>query len=558
MKKNFQITDTIVCVLIVCIGMALYIKTAFFGFTYTDDTHLIVVNNDVLKDFANLPRLFTQDVFISYSNTNLYFRPLLNLSFMVDAHYAGIEPGLYHLTNVILHIICSLLVFHFFRTFNYSTLFAGFFALVFTVHPLITSAVAWIPGRNDTLFALFIIPSFLGFKKYAETLSMKAIIFSALFLFLALLTKETAIVLPFLCLMYLRMMCREQFTLKTLSKPILCWLAVIGSWWLLRSNVVRESAVVQMQNNFSDSFAQNIPAFLIYLGKALFPFDLSVFPDIADYQMWWGIASLIVFGLLYLLIRTTDSSRFTFGIAWFLVFLVPGMITGNIFWEHRAYVPLIGLLFAVSVPVQLKLVGSVRLKIAVACVAIVILFMLSFKYGESFRDRKSYTTNAMTMSPSLDDSYIAMAGNLVDHFDYMKAEEVINLGLKKNKNMRSVYKMLGDIHWFFGDTAKAFDAYRKSIIVDPLNLYAYINYGKFCLDVGRVDQTEILWKRTVEINPEFLLGYYYLANFYLHEKNEPMIALHYAEEIQKHGAEIMPELLKDIRSHPQFKQNNQQ
>ena len=67
--------------------------------------------------------------------------------------------------------------------------------------------------------------------------------------------------------------------------------------------------------------------------------------------------------------------------------------------EHRAYVPLLGLLFAVSLPVRFKLMDSAGIRGAIVVLAVVILFFgLSFQHIDHFRDRESYVTNAMVPS----------------------------------------------------------------------------------------------------------------------------------------------------------------
>jgi hypothetical protein len=80
----------------------------------------------------------------------------MNLLFMFEAQVAKDNPLLYHITNILLHIGCSLLVYTLFQQLRFSKMLSALAALVFCVHPLHTSAVAWIPGRNDTLLTLFL------------------------------------------------------------------------------------------------------------------------------------------------------------------------------------------------------------------------------------------------------------------------------------------------------------------------------------------------------------------------------------------------------------------
>ena len=109
-----------------------------------------------------------------------------------------------------------------------------------------------------------------------------------------------------------------------------------------------------------------------------------------------------------------------------------------------------------------------------------------------------------------------------------------------------VHRQLADIYAQRGEYFQAKEEYEKSLKIEPLHLYTYINYGKLCLQTGAYDQAAQLWKTSVAINPEFILGYYYLANYYTHTKIDPDSAMIFVREIQNHGSVVMPELLEAI------------
>jgi hypothetical protein len=85
-----------------------YGQTLAFDFTYFDDDRLVLADQAFLREPANVRRAFPRDVFRSVSPT---CRPLLTLSFMVDAQAGGGAPFVYHLTNVVLHALATLAVF---------------------------------------------------------------------------------------------------------------------------------------------------------------------------------------------------------------------------------------------------------------------------------------------------------------------------------------------------------------------------------------------------------------------------------------------------------------
>ena len=65
----------------------LYAKSTLFGYTFLDDNVLILKNYDFLKEMTNIIPAFFQKVFAkSYLP---YYRPLLTVSFILDAQIGG-------------------------------------------------------------------------------------------------------------------------------------------------------------------------------------------------------------------------------------------------------------------------------------------------------------------------------------------------------------------------------------------------------------------------------------------------------------------------------------
>ena len=146
---------------IAVVGFLLYARTVLFKFVYLDDNSLILDNFFFIRRLSNIAAAFRNDVFISSSFADAYYRPLLTTSFILDAQLSGQSPVLYHLSNIIYHIIASMLVYKLFKTLKIKKDTSLILALVFVVHPVLTQAVAWIPGRNDSLLTIFFISSFL-------------------------------------------------------------------------------------------------------------------------------------------------------------------------------------------------------------------------------------------------------------------------------------------------------------------------------------------------------------------------------------------------------------
>ena len=553
------IRDRHIYLLIVLVALIVYGSSVVYQYTYSDDTQLLVVNQEFLSNLANIPKLFTTDVFISVTNPQIFYRPFLNLIFMFELQVSKDSPVIFHITNIVIHIGCSLLLFVVFKQLKVSQSIAAMAALLFCAHPLNTSAVVWIPGRNDTLLTLIILASFSMLLRALDTKRLMPLAGHFVLFFLALLTKESAVALPILCGAYIFFVRKERVSRTTTWVVILVYAILFATWFGLRNMVTRSFSVNESLVSLGVGWIQNSPAFILYLGKVLLPFNLSIYPNLADHSLILGYVSIALFVTAYFLRRPQSMRGIVWGLGWFFLFLAPTFISGIIFHEHRAYSAFVGLLFAAT---QLPLVQSVDLskyKHVLGLMTLVALYsVLSMVHSEQFQNRTAYATTAFMKDPSIDASYTSLAGLFLDEGNDDEAERILQSAIARNPNMKVVHRMLGDVYADRHQYALAAREYETAIRLDPLQLYNYVNYGKMCLTAGRPDDAGRLWKRSVMINPEFLLGYYYLANFYIHVKNDPDSAMLYAKEIQNRGVAVLPELLRAIQDNPLYGKRKQQ
>ena len=151
------------------VPLALYARVVTFDYVQADDTDLIRGNISFLQNLRNLPDAFARsyfDVEGQPSGRKTYYRPLVIVSFMVDAQVRGANPRVYHVTNVVIHIASVMLLSMLLRRLGSPDMPALALALLFAVHPANVQAVAWIPGRNDTLMAALALVSIMAFLHY--------------------------------------------------------------------------------------------------------------------------------------------------------------------------------------------------------------------------------------------------------------------------------------------------------------------------------------------------------------------------------------------------------
>ena len=219
---------------------------------------------------------------------------------------------------------------------------------------------------------------------------------------------------------------------------------------------------------------------------------------------------------------------------------------------------MVGLLFVFAQLPVIQKVNFERPAHVLGLVGILALFgVIAMFHSEHFRNRTAYATNAFLSSPSIDESYSSLAGLYLDERNYAAAERILLMGIDRKPRMKLVHRMLGDVYAKRHEYALARNEYETSIRLEPLQVYTYINYGNMCLEANRPDDAARLWKRAVFLNPDFLLGYEYLANFYIYTKKDPDSAMIYARQIQQQGVTVLPELLHDIQQNPMYGKRKQ-
>jgi hypothetical protein len=123
----------------------------------------------------------------SWAFSTKYFglwNPLVWLSFMFDYQLFGFIAGGYHLTNLILHILSTLLLFWLFNRMTGAIWKSAFVAGLFALHPLHVESVAWIAERKDVLSAFFWMLTLCLYVHYTEKPAIKKIPTCSFFLYL--------------------------------------------------------------------------------------------------------------------------------------------------------------------------------------------------------------------------------------------------------------------------------------------------------------------------------------------------------------------------------------
>jgi len=189
-------------VILSCICLFIYAGYLNNGFVFDDK--ILVEENPLIKSGRLLPNVFKSGIYDYWSGIQPYdrmYRPLQMLSYYLDYNLWGLNPAGFHLSNILLHLFNSILVFYFLALlFNYRLL-AVSGSVLFLVHPVHISSVAYISARGDLLSAFFILACCVLFLKFLGSKNYLLYFLSIFAATLAFLSRENALlVIIFLAL----------------------------------------------------------------------------------------------------------------------------------------------------------------------------------------------------------------------------------------------------------------------------------------------------------------------------------------------------------------------
>ena len=148
-----------------------------------------LMENPLLKDFS-LAKLFTLFWMGNY-------HPLTMLLYTIGFKLVGAHGFLFHLVNLLLHLVNVYLVFRITEKLVKNNLFvAALTALLFGIHPMHIESVAWIAELKDVLYATFFLLSLNTYLLYLKKGGTGRYVAALLFFLLSLLSKGQAVVLP--------------------------------------------------------------------------------------------------------------------------------------------------------------------------------------------------------------------------------------------------------------------------------------------------------------------------------------------------------------------------
>lgn len=498
------------------------------GFIWDDDDY--VTANKTLRDVGGL-----KDIWMSPQSTPQYY-PLVHTGFWIEYQLWGLDATGYHVTNILLHALGSVLLWRLLRWLAVpgAWLAAGLFAL----HPVHVESVAWITERKNVLSGVFYLAAALAYLKWADAKTggrqrPSAYVGALLFFICAMLSKTVTVSLPAaLLLVAWWRQGRDGSPVKAEESPARWWIArilplvpffIIGlgfstlTVWLEKHHVGAKGAEWDLSLIERCLIAGR--ALWFYVGKLIWPAELCFnYPRWEiDVGVWWQYLFPLTFAMLVILLwvwRKRVGRGPLVAILFFAGSLFPALGFFDVYpmrysfvADHFQYLASIGVLVLVAVAItnigsRLAAGGWRPASQGLSAVVLMCLALGSWKQCGIYRGLEVLWIDTFNKNPA---SWMAFnnLGQLYLHENRLEAAiPLFERAIFHNPKDLSASNNLGVTLGKLGRDEEARECYRKAIETDPLDPQAYHNLGVSMAKKGQLEEAIGYYRKALDINPK--------------------------------------------------------
>jgi len=496
------------------VTLVVYLPSLKNGWTNWDDNGY-VIENDLVKTLDLKTHFTTFQVMGNY-------HPLTTWSLALDYSRYGLDAYGYHLTNLLIHLGSTMLLFWFLSMLFGNGLVAAFGALVFSIHPMHVESVAWVSERKDVLYVLFYFAALVSWLHYLNRKQASMYALSLLLFVLSLLSKGQAVTLP-VVLVLIDWLRRRKWDIKAILEKTPFFLMSVA-FGIVAVLAQRESKAIQdiPDYTFLHRLLFASYALFTYVWKFFVPVNLSAFypyPIKGTIPVSYCVglvATLLLIAAVVFLFR--ESRWMWFGLLVFgvnialLLQLLP--VGSAVVAERYTYLAYVGLIIALGYVLMNGLpVGEKGYKVPRnASLAVASAMLVFFAYQTNARIRVWHDSEKLWTNVLEQYAYAPNAHNNLGSY-YQKNNEPalalhhFNVALSYQSDFPEALINRSDIYRVNGKLDSAIADCSHAIRLDPHYEGAYMNRGIARSIAGQYDSAYNDFDHVIAINPNNARAY---------------------------------------------------
>lgn len=463
------------------------------------------------------------DIFQTSEVMGIY-HPLTILSLAFDYYFWGDDPFGFHLTNLILHLFNTLLLFLICKHLLKSSAISLFVTLLFGMHPMHVESVAWISARKDVLYVFFLFASWLLYLISQKSDNRKVAWYvGSLILFIgSALSKSIAFVFPLILilseLLKTGAVPLKKELLRTIPFFLIAGLAMFSAYF-------GQNATSSIENSQDYSLIHSVffgsYNIVYYVFKSFMPLQLAAFHPFPfsdqgyELSLIHYLAILPLIGLvILLLVSWRHDKRIFAGLALFIFSILPVIqlipFGKSLSSERYTYLPYIGIFIVIGLLAKQILAAKPKFSKWIISLLGVWLFFLgiqSWKQTKLWKNSETLWTQIIETHPDAFYAYYSRGMYYTSINKYDLAVKDFNESIHAFPTGLAYYER-GLANEKIGELKQAKQDYIDAINLDVDYALAYLNLGVLFGKEGDLKKAIDQFEMAIEIDDTYTLAYF--------------------------------------------------
>ena len=473
-KNKFSNIDIIAALIFLSLLIiVLYWRVHGYDFVSLDDS-FIYANPHLMNGLS------IKNIFWAFSNyTTTLWIPATWISFFLDYEIYGMNPGGYHVTNVILHICNTLIIFVILYQITQKRWQSFFVAALFSCHPIHVESVAWITERKDVLSTFFLLLFLYTYIQYTKKENFVRYLAALFFFILGLMSKPMLVTVPIVLILLDywplgRFGKANRLRLFLEKLPFLSFSLMVSAITIFFQT--KTGALVSFDSiSIINRIENAVSSYIAYLVKLFLPINLAVVYPYEQYFSFWEVfIKFVIFVII-----TTLSFRLhkkhpylIVGWLWYVISLVPviGIFQSGAqsHADRFVYIPFIGIYIILSwgTPHILQILKTPRV-ISTIVFFLILPILSTMTWFQIAYWKNSNTLYAHTLSVT--------ENNWLIHTNYGKILE--EQGKEKDANVH----------------------FEEAMNIDPESSVHHLNFANNLYRLGKIGEAEKHYKMAITV-----------------------------------------------------------